>query len=188
MLLIAGGWVSSADGGVINPIDANALRLSAEKGPVVLDDLVILHSNFLIDRTILEFEVSSLDGGEQVFLDLHVDNADPGGIAGEIEVFGYFGDGIVTPSDFDTPGEFISSFFTPDTVAHEMIDVTSLIQESINSNEEFLTFRLSTTGTDRYGLGAGFGQPIPTLKVVPEPATIGLVVAGLVGICSRRRA
>jgi hypothetical protein len=101
-------------------------------------------------------------------------------------VYSYFGNGIITV-DEHAAGTFFTSF-NLNTSQLLRIDVTSLVQNAINANQQYVGFRLSTPGgPDRYATGPASGLPYPLLNVVPEPSSIALLLTGVTALFGRRR-
>ena len=89
---------------VINPTDARGIRDFPDDavGPFLLDFLAFKSGTE--DRTVLEFNVSSLSGiVPTTTLDLPLANFDAGGPTGGVDVFTFFGNGTVTSSPVPVP-------------------------------------------------------------------------------------
>ena len=164
---------------VILPTDARGIRQLPGQSPSLLSFLAINSS--VEDRTVIAFDIRGLSGVvPMTTLDLNLLNLDPGGPAGVIDVFTFAGTGTITP-DLFSAGTFFTSFDNNQS-GLEHVDVTAALQAAVNSGDPFLDFRLSTTTSDRYFLGPPFTADGPTLTVVPEPATITILVIGIAGM------
>lgn len=172
----------------IYPEDAKGIRdFHNGEGPFLLSSLMI--DKGTENRSVLEFDVSGLSGKQQpVTLNLWLDNIDEGSPEGIIDVFTFVGDGVVTADDFYAGGltPFIS-FIGEDYFCRVTIDVTSVIQDILTADEEFIGFRLSTETTDRFNMGRVCRLPDPVLTVVPEPASVLLLALGGLALIRRRQ-
>jgi hypothetical protein len=176
----------------INPTDARGIRKQDWWGLSLLGFLAINNQHtstyWAEDRTVLEFDVSSLSGTplELVTLDLGMENGWPGPPDGIIDVFTFTGDGIVTADEFFAggPAPFMS-VVVGDVDGIVKFDVTSAVQTAVMAGDRFIGFRLSTETLDNYFLGGIVQLPEPVLTVVPEPVT--LLLLGLGGILLRRK-
>jgi hypothetical protein len=171
---------------MLPPTDARGIRQLPGQNPFLLNFLAINRS--IEDRTVLEFDVRGLSGGvPMATLDLDLRNEDPGGPAGIIDVFTFAGTGTVTPNLFGA-GTFLTRFANSQSGLEE-VDVTAAVQAAVAAGEPFLGFRLSTTTSARFFLGPPFTPAGPTLTIVPEPATLGLLGLGSLVVlgCGWRR-
>lgn len=164
----------------IDYTDARGIRLF--EGDTYLLDFLKVHDGFTIeDRTVIEFDVSRLSGVIlQATLLLGIDNFDPGGSIGIIDVFTYVGDGVVTADEFYAGAWYASISFNGDREIVP-VDVASFVQCIIDTGEQFAGFRLSTETSDRYLLGEIVAMPEPVLTVIPEPGVLALLTFG--GTC-----
>ena len=160
------------------------------EGPITLfNSLSILKGTENRRVSVLEYDVSGLSGKQQpVMLNLWLDNIDEGSPEGIIDVFTFVGDGVVTADDFYAGGltPFIS-FIGEDYFCRVTIDVTSVIQDILAANEEFIGFKLSTETMDRFNMGRVCMLPDPVLTVVPEPASVLLLALGGLTLIRRRQ-
>jgi len=173
----------------INPTDARGIRdFHNGDGPFLLNSLLIKKGTE--DRSVLEFDVSGLSESiPLVTLDLSFGNLDyPEPPDGIIDVFTYIGDGIITADEFYVGGSTPFTSFVGENgpeYGFVSIDVTSVIQDILAADEQFIGFRLSTETSDRFDIGQAIGVPDPVLTAVPEPATVLLLALG--GLFLRRR-
>jgi hypothetical protein len=150
-----------------------------------LNGLLIKVTSFE-DRTVLEYPLSSLQGAvTEAYLDLWVQNADPGGPAGLIDLFIYPADGQVASSEFFS-GEYATSFSANIGFQVIALDLTHVVQAAMASEHPYLGIRLSTSGPDRFILGSAVGAPEPRLRVIPEPGSAACFVVVLVALARHR--
>jgi hypothetical protein len=172
LALACGGGRAEA-GTVLTPVDARGIRQFPGAQPILLNFLAINRS--IEDRTVLQFDLGGLSvpAGPST-LDLSLQNIDPGGPMGVIDVYTFVGTGTVTPDQFGA-GTLLTSFSNNQSgLVH--VDVTAAVQYAADGGQRSLGFRLSTESTDRYFLGPPFTAAGPTLTIVPEPS--GLVLLG----------
>ena len=172
-MLLTDGQAMAAE--MINPADARGIRRSPPAPPLMLNFLAIKNDSLLEDRTVIEFDVSTLSGTvPMTTLDLHLRELDEGGPVGIIDVFTFFGDGVIAPDDFFA-GTFFTSFPANEHLQLVHVDVTAAAQASVDAGQEFIGFRLSTITEDRYDFGPTFPGGIPptlTVTTVAEPASL----------------
>lgn len=184
VVVLAGSAAKATMVVTIYPEEARGIRnFHNGEGPLLLNFLSV--NKWTEDRSVLEYDVSSLKGKQQpVTLNLWLDNIDEGSPEGIIDVFSFEGDGVVTTDDFYAGGmtPFIS-FVGEDYFYRVTIDVTSVIQDILTADEKFIGFRLSTETTDRFGLGRTVMLPGPVLTYAnPEPATVLLLGFGCLAL------
>jgi len=139
-----------------------------------------------------------------------VDNAAyPDSIDGNFYIY-YGGNGLVELDDFNTPGTFIGNVtFTPSSpfnLEYFQLDITSYLQELLNTNHEYAEFRVEAEYPTVY-INAGETGPSsdhtidPTwpgpqlaltfsdVHAVPEPGSLFLLGAALMGggLCRRKK-
>lgn len=164
--------------------DAAGLRDFGDDGTVdlVLDFLAVKDGTE--DRTVLHFPLAGLTPSFlSATLVVPVDNFDVGGDLGEIDVFFFGGDGVVSLDEYGA-GLFLTSFVAdPDGTYN--VDVGAQLSALLGLGSTHMAFRFSTTSDDRWFLGDIVGLPDPTLRIVAEPA--GLAALGLALAATRRR-
>ena len=170
----------------IDPADARGIRLYGAE--LALLGFLKIHDGFTIeDRTVIEFDVSQLASEIPLAtLDLGIQNQDPGGPAGIIDVFTYVGDGEIVPEEFYA-GTWFTSFVFNDEQGLISVDVTPAVQGHINNGDPFIGFRLSTETADRYALGSLVHLPEPVLTIIPEPGTLLMCILSVSLLARRRR-
>lgn len=170
----------------IDPADARGIRLY--QGELYMLNGLSIHNGVAIhDRTAIEFDISTLPAAIALAtLDLGIQNQDPGGPVGVIDVFTYEGDGVIAPEEFYA-GDWTLSFPHNGPPGVVSVDVTSIIQDAVDVGQTYVGFRLSTETNDRYFLGAIVGLPDPVLTVIPEPAVATMLAIGSVSLLFRRR-
>ena len=183
-LALAGVGPARAEPIVLTPTDANGIRQFPGGQPFLLPFLSVNGS--IEDRAVLQFDLSGLAGPlpGPATLELPLQNLDPGGPAGVIDVFTFFGTGAVTPDQFNAGTFFTSVGNNASGVEH--VDVTGAVQAAVGAGQPFLGFRLSTATGDRYVLGPPFTPTGPSLTVstavIPEPSTVLLLSLGSLGL------
>ncbi len=149
------------------------------------------------DHGILEFDITSLSGViptttlDMTIRDIDFGFSNPGGE--QLDIYDYFGDGLLTTADF-TAGTFFTSIVNTAAIETISVDVTSLVQSAVDASQSFLGIRFDTpnfnTGNGhRYDDNNGVPAVLTVSEVsVPEPNTLALLALGLAGIgFSRRR-
>lgn len=140
--------------------------------------------------------LAGIDFGREVFL-----GANPSGFAavnfygaaGQITAPGPFGDDLFTLASLgDGPRFGIAVEAFPNQVAPAIVVPAGYVSGgSLSSTSTFSGATFSSLGIDpgtyTWTWGSGASADSLTLTVVPEPASIGLVLAGLAGLSALRR-
>ncbi len=180
----------------IAPSDARRIYNKDESIVLVLDALSVAKYSSYENRSFLEFDVSGLSESiPYCTLDLSYGKFFDGAhyippSESIIDVFAYTGNGVIAVDDFSAGGlQPFTSFIGENNpgigYGYISIDVTSIIQEAIAIEQQFVGFRLSTETEATFDLGWGIGVPDPVLTIIPEPATVLLL--GLGGLTLRKR-
>ncbi len=175
------GWTSMPSGEtwVLAPADVRGIRKGTTGDPMLLAFLAI--KDVTEDRTVMEFPLGELpETIAMATLDLPLDNLDPGGAAGVIDVYDYtYGaNGVISADEFYS-GSMHTSFLFNEDRGFAYPDVMSPVEDAVTGGYGHIGFRLSTTTSDRYWVGpnAGGGMPNPTLTVtsVANPPQLNAV-------------
>jgi hypothetical protein len=135
------------------------------------------HNRGFEDRTFLVYDLSSFDDPDTVevaILNIGLQNQDPGGPVGIIDISTDWLIAPDIPPDAFWWGEFRQSFEVNTSGGMFHVDVTDFIREGLHDGTRpFAFLRLSTETLDRYAVGPSVGFPVPTLTVtIPEPPTV----------------
>src|SRR5450432_2298179 len=114
----------------ISVTDARGIRDFGNTGnPILLTFLAVKDGTE--DRTVLEYDVSSLSGiVPTTILNLPLSDIDPGGADGVLDVYTFFGNGTVAASDFNS-GTFFGSVHQNINVDTQHLDVTAAVQPAV---------------------------------------------------------
>lgn len=110
------------------------------------------------------------------------------------DVYAYVGDGSVTTADYGL-GTFIRQIVTPDFGEIITIDTTAFLNGLLVANEDFLGLVLRVAPGAEGGLATGLlsvaqggsGIVVEEGGPIPEPATLALAGAALLGAAAARR-
>lgn len=152
------------------------------------------------EQGILEFDISGLSGPvSSAFLDLDIMySLIPSGYPATLGFYSYAGDGAISGSDHGM-GTLIN-LYDYNGEPNIQMDVTAPLQNLVNDNENFMGFNLRMETAPALGVTApnvitfnSLEYPRSALlnivesNVVPEPGTLFLIGAGLMGLVSGRK-
>ena len=135
------------------------------------------------ERGIIEFDMTRFAGSwlQSAVLELEVSGPAPG----EVRIFAYGGDGMVTRADYEETSDLAA--VTVLSVGSESIDVTTSVQALLHAGQEVAGFLIALTSEDQriFIHDAGFA-PEPRLFIEPRPPRVFLradcSANGVVGI------
>ena len=186
------GFASFGYTAVIKAADITGLRSSNNGGSVILLNFAAVNASNE-DRTVVHFELSTLSGVvPRATLNIPVANLDPGGQDGNFDVYSFFGDGVVSTDEWDSGVLFQSFSGLQDVRETLLVDISRLVQASVNRNIPFLSFNFRGS-VDRYFLGDSIGLPDTSITVgevqtpVPAPSSALLFLSGLAAFVVWRR-
>lgn len=155
-----------------------------------------------IDRTVAHFSLTDIPASwESANLEIPLKNIDPGLPLGDMDVFAFFGDGIVSGDEWSAGSLYHHldnigggtntgpSVFNYEPSFH-YVDISSLVIMGIESEHDFVSFVFrSAQSSDRYWMAPGSGTPAPTVEflLVPEPSAFCLSMALVFSLCICRR-
>jgi len=167
--------------------DAAGIRDSGDDGTpdAVLTFMAV--KDITEDRTVLHFPLAGVPSAVlSATLVVPLDNFDVGVPLGEISVFVFAGDGVVSLDEYGAGSLF--AVFQADPSGTYLVDVSAALAAALLAGDTYLSFRLSTVDLDRWLFGSIVGLPDPTLRIVAEPGGLALAAAGLALAARRRRA
>jgi hypothetical protein len=143
------------------------------------------------DRTIGHFSLNTvtndLDSAE---LRIPLSNFDPEPPLGTFGVLAFYGDGVVSPNEWDL-GTLIQQFTEVGGQTTTLIvNVSSTMKNGLMQRKPNVSFNFrGGPGTDRYFLGGSVGLPDSTilLHYVPEPSTLLLLGFGAISVLGYRK-
>ncbi|MCC5611878.1 hypothetical protein LC612_35390 [Nostoc sp. CHAB 5834] len=164
----------------ITATDITGLRKFQSSEALLLSFDAVKNASNFEDRTIAHFAIKQLSKTTpfKTILDIPVDNFDEGLPFGTFEIYYFAGDGKVSTDEWNAGTLFQTLTGIDGDKATLSVDVTSLLQNALDNNNDFLSFNFRAgSGTDRYFLSDSVGLPEPTLSLtsqpVREPATVG---------------
>jgi hypothetical protein len=187
-------WAALTDlhASVITPTDVTGLRSFDRGGNVLLLGFSAVKLG-TEDRTVAHFDISKFPFLHSN-LTIPLQNIDPGGPDGILEVYSFFGDGEVSTDEWSV-GTFLTSFGgLTDEFQTVSVDIFDLLKTARTGHNQYLSFSLRAGNSDRYWLVDEVGWPqisiISTSPSVPEPGTVFLLGVGVftVALWRKRRA
>jgi hypothetical protein len=171
--------------------DMNGLRSLNGGSPFVLASGDV---NYTVeDRTVAHFPMSQVyPSFSSVRLNIPLDDIDPNDPTGDLDVYAFNGDGIVSANEFNAGTFYYRITGISGNLSTPSVDVTSLVVNSLATHANYLSFvfRQHEDG-DRYALypAAPGLLDIATLSVsvVPEPSAMAIACIGLAFASCRRR-
>jgi hypothetical protein len=182
----------------VNPVDMRGIRENSYNA-ILLDFSAIKEStNFeLKDRTVAHFDISSLWGDVSgSTLNLGILNLDPEPPPGKLEIYAFTGDGTVSTDELASGTLFRSLSGLSGNVQTVTIDISALLVSAIRNGDNYLSFNLRASDSDRYflqstivgvtknsGIESAGKVEGPTFIDLPNAATLGpgtLVLLGTV--------
>lgn len=145
------------------------------------------------DRAILEYDLRGRSKATSVVLNLELSNLDVPAFT-PIHMYSFEGNGLANASDYFRTDHLITTFtdnglasnFIPPYHIPYAFDLTTIYNEAITNNDEFLGILLRNSNTGpmfaRYFLTTFGGLPKLTVMTVPEPTSGGIfLVAAIMG-------
>lgn len=195
--------IPDVDGYLMDLGKDGIVDLTFQAGPVTAEQLLGGPNNGIESRGVLEFDISGLINSiSSASLNLDVlSNHSTVGYPLTLGLYSYAGDGLISGSDYGA-GTLID-LYDYNGESNVQIDVSAPLQSLINNSENFMGFNLRMETLPALGTTAPnmlafnsleypLEQPRPAFlnvesSAVPEPASLFLIGAGLIGLVSGRR-
>lgn len=157
-----------------------------------IKNILTLANEPFVDQGIIEFDVSNvqLAANEQAKLSVELLNIDSSPPRGVIDLASYVGNGGVDIGDLNAGTVFNSFTSSSDFQDEYLINVTSVVEDAIATEQPYVGFNFSTQDRDRFNSFFNNDPTIspPQLVIVPEPMTVaGTVLAAVGGVGLLRR-
>ena len=131
------------------------------------------------DRTVLEFDVSDIPDDAQInFAEFSIRMSSFISDSSNIDIIGYSGDGAVTTTDAEVPGQFLATFQPIDFEILTFAIDTDVVADNLAS--DFVGFRLQSAGGDTLNssvrqnsgiLSIVYSLPSEIVEVAPTQVT-----------------